>query len=223
MKRAIFTWILLCSISMGCISTVQAISNDNVQITGSTASGSLQEEVTITFTLKNQTETGFVSGIWEYTYNPAYLQCTKVEETSLLDKAYTTTHIDNTKGVVRVVGIENHPNTQSGNIATLHFTIQKQAVEPIPVTVRVVELKDKAGNTISSQVIQPAIVTTTKPLKGDINADGNITLYDAFKILEKAILGGSLTVEETYIMDYNNDNKVSLYDAFKFLEIAILG
>jgi len=60
-------------------------------------------------------------------------------------------------------------------------------------------------------------------LKGDINQDGSVTLYDAFKILEKAILEGDLTADESYIMDYNEDGAITLYDAFKFLEMAILG
>ncbi len=60
-------------------------------------------------------------------------------------------------------------------------------------------------------------------LKGDVNQDGRVALYDAFKILEAAILGTDLTPEQIAIMDYNEDGKVSLYDAFKFLEVAILG
>ena len=66
-------------------------------------------------------------------------------------------------------------------------------------------------------------VVVQKALKGDVNKDGYVRLYDAFKILEQAILGGDLSAEEVYIMDYNDDGKVALYDAFKFLEQAILG
>ena len=60
-------------------------------------------------------------------------------------------------------------------------------------------------------------------LKGDVNKDGKINLYDALQILKQAILGGALTDEQLYIMDYNGDGKVDLYDAFKFLQQAILG
>lgn len=59
-------------------------------------------------------------------------------------------------------------------------------------------------------------------LKGDVNKDGKVALYDAFKILEVAILSSNISAEELKIMDYNEDGKVTLYDAFKFLEIAIL-
>lgn len=65
-------------------------------------------------------------------------------------------------------------------------------------------------------------VVVNKALKGDVNKDGYVRLYDAFKILEQAILGGKLTKEELYIMDYNEDGKVNLFDAFRFLEQAIL-
>lgn len=68
-----------------------------------------------------------------------------------------------------------------------------------------------------------AIYTYTVTLKGDVNKDKAVKLYDAFKILETAILGSSVTEEQSCIMDYNDDENISLYDAFKFLEIAILG
>ena len=60
-------------------------------------------------------------------------------------------------------------------------------------------------------------------LKGDVNKDGSVTLYDAIKILRQAILGGNLSSEDLYIMDYNDDGKVALYDSIKFLRQAILG
>jgi len=65
--------------------------------------------------------------------------------------------------------------------------------------------------------------TYTVDLKGDVNNDETVKLFDAFKILEVAILGTDVTEEQTCIMDYNDDGTISLYDAFKFLEIAILG
>jgi len=77
-----------------------------------------------------------------------------------------------------------------------------------------ITIKDKANKTL---------FTYTVALKGDVNADKQVKLYDAFKILEVAILGDDITGEQKCIMDYNNDENISLYDAFKFLEIAILG
>ena len=61
-----------------------------------------------------------------------------------------------------------------------------------------------------------------KLLKGDVNKDGKVRLYDALQILKQSILGGDLTDEMLYIMDYNDDGKVRLYDALKFLQQAIL-
>ena len=64
--------------------------------------------------------------------------------------------------------------------------------------------------------------TESTTIKGDINKDGKVTLYDAFRILRYVILGESLTDEQIYIMDYNGDKKVTLYDAFRFLRQVIL-
>ena len=66
-------------------------------------------------------------------------------------------------------------------------------------------------------------VVVNNLLKGDVNKDGKVALYDAFRILRYVILGGdNLTEEQRYIMDYNDDGKVALYDAFRFLRQVIL-
>lgn len=67
------------------------------------------------------------------------------------------------------------------------------------------------------------ITVEEQRLKGDVNNDGNVTLYDAIKILRQAVLGGDLSSDDLYVMDYNDDGKVTLFDAVKFLRQAILG
>lgn len=66
------------------------------------------------------------------------------------------------------------------------------------------------------------ITVNNSLVKGDVNKDGKINLYDALQILKKAIIEGDLTEEERYIMDYNDDNEVNLYDALQFLKQAII-
>lgn len=65
-------------------------------------------------------------------------------------------------------------------------------------------------------------VTVTNLMKGDVNKDKKVNLYDALQILKKAIIEGDLTEEERYIMDYNDDGNVNLYDALQFLKQAII-
>ena len=65
-------------------------------------------------------------------------------------------------------------------------------------------------------------VTVNNLMKGDVNKDKKVNLYDALQILKKAIVEGDLTEEERYIMDYNDDGKVNLYDALQFLKQAII-
>ena len=87
-----------------------------------------------------------------------------------------------------------------------------------PVTISVIN--EKTGLSDEIQII----VKEKEPLlKGDVNNDGKVALYDAFQILRQVILGeDALTEDETYIMDYNDDGKVALYDAFQFLRQVIL-
>lgn len=80
-----------------------------------------------------------------------------------------------------------------------------------------------SGNTAEIQVNVLDVKNPIKALKGDVNYDTKVNLYDALQILKQAILGGTLTDDMLYIMDYNDDENVNLYDALKFLQQAILG
>ena len=100
--------------------------------------------------------------------------------------------------------------TQNGTL-----TIKKES--DTPVTIRVVN--DKTG--LYDEVTFIAKEKTL--LKGDVNQDDIVGLYDAFQILRTVILGdGDLSEDEQYIMDYNDDGEVGLYDAFQFLRQVIL-
>lgn len=72
------------------------------------------------------------------------------------------------------------------------------------------------GDTISYE-----LTVENSLLKGDVNKDGKVTLYDALKILQQSIIDKDLDDEMLYIMDYNDDGKVELYDALKFLQQSI--
>ncbi len=126
----------------------------------------------------------------------------KVDNTTVVDLKLTWTSSNNDAISV----------TQDGRI-----TINKLANED--VTIRV---SYDGDNSIMDQII---IRTEKKEelLKGDVNDDGRVTLYDALQILKQAILKGNLSEEQLYIMDYNDDEKVTLFDALKFLQKAILG
>ena len=98
-------------------------------------------------------------------------------------------------------------------------TLVIKKVTNTPVTISVV-------NENTNLIDEVQIIVEEKPnlLKGDVNKDGKVALYDAFRILRYVILGGdNLTEEQRYIMDYNDDGKVALYDAFRFLRQVILG
>lgn len=71
----------------------------------------------------------------------------------------------------------------------------------------------KAGKVIAEYI---AIV------KGDINGDGQVKMYDAFTILKSALFEReSLTIIDILIRDYNDDSQVKMYDAFSFLKYSL--
>ena len=65
------------------------------------------------------------------------------------------------------------------------------------------------------------IAQYTIAVKGDVSGDGNLGLFDAFKILIGTLTEQELSEIDILIRDFNDDGVVSLYDAFKFLIKAI--
>ena len=75
----------------------------------------------------------------------------------------------------------------------------------------VITVYDKDGN---------ELVTVTVAVKGDVSGNGELALFDAFKILIGTLTdpdGKNLDVYDYLIRDYNGDGYVQLFDAFKFL------
>ena len=61
----------------------------------------------------------------------------------------------------------------------------------------------------------------TTILKGDVNGDGYVKMYDAFQILRDIILGRDMVELESLIRDYNDDGILRMYDAFSFLRYSL--
>ena len=123
-----------------------------------------------------------------------------IDDTSVVDKKITWS--SSNEDIIEV--------KQNGQLV-----IKKETSTPVTITVS----SDANGLSDSMQII---VNEKPKLLKGDVNRDGKVALYDAFRILRQAIIGGDLLDDELYIMDYNDDGKVALYDAFRFLRQAIL-
>ena len=91
------------------------------------------------------------------------------------------------------------------------------------ITVKLSGVTDEKLNDVTYQYSVNFFAMQDDLLKGDVNKDGKVKIYDALMILKQSILGGNLDDDMLYIMDYNDDGKVRIYDALKFLQQAILG
>ena len=105
-------------------------------------------------------------------------------------------------------------STSNGNVVTIN-----QTGEITPVNAGTANIYLTLNN---SQAVC-SVTVEEQYLKGDVNKDGKITIYDVIQILNQSILGGDLTDDMLYIMDYNEDGKVTIYDAIQFLNEVILG
>ena len=75
--------------------------------------------------------------------------------------------------------------------------------------------KDKVQiiNTLG-EVIQEYLVI----VPGDVTGNGEVKLYDAFKILNDAVKKVAIDEIDIEIRDYNEDGKVSSYDALQYMK-----
>ena len=105
-------------------------------------------------------------------------------------------------------------STSNGNVVTIN-----QTGEITPVNAGTANIYLTLNN---SQAVC-SVTVEEQYLKGDVNKDGKITIYDVIQILNQSILGGDLTDDMLYIMDYNEDETVTIYDAIQFLNEVILG
>lgn len=76
----------------------------------------------------------------------------------------------------------------------------------------IIKILDSKNNIISEY---------TLIVKGDINCDGDVKMYDAFQILKRVLFGTNLDELDALIMDYNGDGKIKMYDAFSFLKYSL--
>ena len=100
-----------------------------------------------------------------------------------------------------------------------------------------IEIVDKDGNPIADghKVGSRSVVTVYDSadrvvgtyliaVKGDITGNGELALFDAFKILVGVLVdptGENLDAIDIIIRDFNDDGTIALFDAFKFLIKAI--
>ncbi len=61
----------------------------------------------------------------------------------------------------------------------------------------------------------------TAIVKGDINGDGQVKMYDSFTILKETLFDGKFSQIDKLIRDYNEDGEVKMYDAFSFLKLSL--
>lgn len=83
---------------------------------------------------------------------------------------------------------------------------------------------DQAGSKNTIKILNASgnlIKEYTIIVKGDVNGDGQVKMYDAFTILKGALFGESLDTIDVLIRDYNDDGEVKMYDAFSFLKYSL--
>ena len=202
-----------------------AKAENNVDFTVSSTTARINDVANITVSVNNSVNV--ISGKLIITYNPTELELVIPENESqnLADSTFfkdTQVVVKTTeKGKITLVFAKANPITNTGTILNLSFKVLKEEGTS-QITLDIPEYFDESGTQFTTNAINGTI-TSNKLLKGDINKDGEIRLYDALQILKQAIIGGDFTEEEIYIMDYNNDKKITLYDSLKFLQKAILG
>lgn len=99
-----------------------------------------------------------------------------------------------------------------GDVLTLHFKMGSAEVNEIPIQVESA-FAVKAAETLDDQQVQSQDGLITVKFYGDVTDDGNITAYDAARILQHVVGLSSLSGDPLSRADVNGVNGVTAYDA----------
>lgn len=113
------------------------------------------------------------------------------------------------------VGTRNQIENYTGNgvLLSLNFSVDsKVSFRDYPVAVDVIQAIDVDGEDVKLDVICGKV-------RGDVNADNNVTLDDATMVLKAAL--GIEDLEDKATGDVNRDGKVTLDDANVVLRLAL--
>ena len=107
---------------------------------------------------------------------------------------------------------ENFPILESYDVKVVnHSGVEKNSKEKIGSKDKI-QIKNTLGKVVQEYtVIVP----------GDVTGNGEVKLYDAFKILNDAVKKVAIDELDLEIRDYNKDEKVNTYDALQYMKEAM--
>ena len=107
---------------------------------------------------------------------------------------------------------ENFPILESYDVKVVnHSGVEKKLKEKIGSKDKI-QIKNTLGEMVQEYI---AIIP------GDVTGNGEIKLYDAFKILNDAVKKVAIDELDLEIRDYNKDEKVNTYDALQYMKEAM--
>lgn len=134
------------------------------------------------------------------------------------DLAAITPTFDETNKAI-VIGLKNSV-AYDGDICTLNFKISDDAEDgTLSISANSVV---KLNSTVIDSAVNPATVTVTSQVLGDINGDFGIDLQDAITLLNYSMLPDIYKIPYVGSVDFNKDGSVDLQDAILLLNYSML-
>lgn len=158
-------------------------------------------------------------GIWGLKFKADYDSYTMTLQSMEVGNVFVEDEVrlsnDEKKEEILFVGTRNQIENYTGNgvLVTLHFSVDSDiSFREYPVSVDIIQAINVAGEDVNLNVIYGKV-------RGDVNADNNVTLEDASMVLKAALRIKDL--EDMATGDVNRDGKVALNDANIVLKLAL--
>ena len=211
MKKALSLF-LVTALILTCFS-LHSFALDNPEYVLESKSIQAGEAFSLEVGIKNNP--GIVSLRFKVEYDSSALELVGASDTGLLNGYTAPSSVISSPYTLRWAdSLAYNNNSENGTVATLNFVAKSTASSgAYYVVITPVEARDFNGEKISFASITAAVVIEDVLAKGDVNADGQVSLED-YALIKAYLQGEELSSQQLKSADLDGDGAVDAFDLF---------
>lgn len=205
------TLILFTTISVIAATDTTNTTNTSPMFSVRSTGGKCGESVYVNVNIENNP--GITALQLNINYSAADLELVSIEDNKLFSDSITYSQLNKNPFIISWFSSSSENATNNGTIATLEFKILDNAkTSDISISYDAENVFDSSFNNVSFSTSSGQI-TVNKPISGDVNKDGSVTIQDA-TVLQKYLANiVNFDDEQLSVADTNGDGNISIADA----------
>lgn len=210
MKKLISV-ILLVTLSLFANISLVSATSTTPKFSVTSASGKCGDSVYVSINIENNP--GITALQLNINYSASDLELVSIEDNKLFSDSITYSQINRNPFVISWFSSNSKNITNSGKVATLEFKILDGAeTSDISISYDADNVFDSSFNNINFGTSSGRI-TVNKPISGDVNKDGSVTIQDATVLQQYLANIVNFDDEQLSVADTNGDGNISIADA----------